>query len=194
MKPNILVFDVESTSLHGKGFAVGAVVIEKKTGKELDSFIMKSTQSENDVNAWVKENVLPYLAKFPSVKTDFELRHAFWCFLKDYKDVCDIWVDVGYPVETNFLEEIYNDEWSEREFEMPYPLLDISTIVDVNINRNEFCELEGLELHNPYDDARASAYSLIKDKCYNDDVYGDYVWENIKETCGEKFIKRDVEI
>jgi hypothetical protein len=141
MKPNILVFDVESTSLHGKGFAVGAVIIEKKSGKELDSFIMKSIQSENDANEWVKEKVLPNLVKFPAVKKDFELRYAFWCFLKDYQDVCDIWVDVGYPVETNFLEEIYNDEWSEREFSMPYPLFDVSTIVDVNINRNELLEI-----------------------------------------------------
>ncbi len=39
----------------------------------------------------VKENVLPNLVKFPAVKKDFELRYAFWCFLKDYQDVCDVW-------------------------------------------------------------------------------------------------------
>ena len=58
MKPNILVFDVESTSLHGKGFAVGAVVIEKKSGKELDSFIMKSTQSEIPIPAISKTCII----------------------------------------------------------------------------------------------------------------------------------------
>ena len=194
MKPNILVFDVESTSLHGKGFAVGAVVIEKKSGKELDSFIMKSIQSEKDANAWVKENVLPHLINFPSVKTDFELRYSFWCFMRVYQDVCDIWVDVGYPVETNFLEEIYNDEWSEREFSMPYPLLDVSTILNIEINRNEYCELEGLKAHNPYDDARASAYSLLKYESTRDDVFGDYDWETLKKNCGEKFINKNVQI
>lgn len=32
MKENIFMFDVEATSLHGVGFAVGAVVADKKTG------------------------------------------------------------------------------------------------------------------------------------------------------------------
>lgn len=161
MKRNIFVFDVESTSLHGKGFAVGVIVVDCATHKEVDSFELKSLEAEKGCSDWVKENVLPHLQEMPSVETDKELRDQFWDFYIKHKDTSYIWSDVAYPVETNFLESIFNDDREKREFEMPYPLLDVSSHVNVNIDRNEFTNIKGLRKHHPFDDAKASAYSLL---------------------------------
>ena len=60
MKNNIFVFDVESTSLHGSGFAVGAIVVNK-IKVEIDRFELLSIEGATKANDWVKENVIPNL-------------------------------------------------------------------------------------------------------------------------------------
>ena len=156
---------MESTDLHGKGFAVGAIVLNAKTGEEVDSFMLKSFEAEKESCEWVKKNVLPWLKDMPAVPTDRELRDRFWKFYTEHKDTCDIWADVAYPVETNFLESLFRDDPENRAFAMPYPLLDISSHVDVSIDRVKFSQLMGLEKHNPFHDARASAFSLLRSWC-----------------------------
>ena len=158
---NILLFDVESTSLHGTGFACGAIVVNKD-GLEIDRFELLSQEGSKKVGDWVKENVLPSLADMPTCETDIELRTSFFDFYMKHKETAQIWSDVNFPVETNFLSAIVNDNIEEREWSMPYPLKDASTIVDVNIDRCEKCGIEGLRKHNPLDDSRASVSMLLK--------------------------------
>src|ERR1700741_4732213 len=143
MKQNIFVFDVESTSLHGTGFAVGAVVINLLNFKEVDRFVLKSIEGSEKASDWVKQNVLPFLTDIPSVNTDRELRDQFWKFYTNHKETSTIWADVAYPVETNFLEQVYSDDPNAREFEMPYPLMDVSSQVNVDLDRVILCEKEG---------------------------------------------------
>ncbi len=162
MKPNFLVFDVEATNLHGTGFAVGAVVLDRSTGELIDKFEAKAESQEGFCCQWVKENVLPHLTTMPVIYNIIPLRGAFFDFYKKHKDTAEIWADVAYPVETNFLEAIFNDRPLSREFEMPYPLKDISTLIDVNIDRNEMSGLPFLRKHHPGDDALASAICLVK--------------------------------
>jgi hypothetical protein len=161
-KENIFIFDVESTSLYGTGFAVGAVVYNLG-GTEVDRFEMLSVQGAWDANPWVKENVIPHLKDMPEVMYNITLRQKFYQFYLKHKDTADIWSDCNFPVETNFLAEIVKDSPTDREFAMPYPLKDISTIVDINIDRAKECGIPGLRKHNPLDDARASAYFLLKE-------------------------------
>ena len=157
---------MESTSLYGTEFSVGAVVIEiyeRKYGKAIEikeKFILKSLEGERNATDWVKENVVPYLKDIESVETDRELRDRFWDFYNKHKD-CEIWADVCYPVETNFLTQVCKDDLANREFSMPYPLRDISSILPVDIDRIEYSGLTDLKKHNPLDDSLASAYSLI---------------------------------
>lgn len=50
MKPNILVFDVESTNLHGSGFAVGAIVVNRggtEIARASPSLLNSSKRSTN---------------------------------------------------------------------------------------------------------------------------------------------------
>lgn len=222
----VLFFDVESTSLYGVGFAVGAVVmvlqpqkeekvyskyitrhsnsksgqpqylsqstkeefiqtggkdfgssldpytsyrvkeeiilIEEEKWIEIDSFELLSLEGANKANDWVKENVLPNLSNMPKCETDKDLRTAFFEFYIKHKENCEIWSDVNFPVETNFLSDIVRDAPKEREWSMPYPLKDMSTIVDLSIDRLVECGISGLRKHNPIDDSRASVYFLIK--------------------------------
>ena len=158
---NILLFDVESTSLHGTGFAVGAIVVNKD-GSEIDRFELLSKESAGKARDWVKDNVLPNLSDMPTCETDKDLRTAFFDFYTKHKATAEIWSDVNFPVETNFLSAIVNDNLAEREWSMPYPLKDASTIVDVSIDRCAECGIDGLRKHNPLDDSRASVYFLLK--------------------------------
>lgn len=161
MKKNILVFDVESRSLHGKAFAVGAIVIDRE-GNEIDRFELLSKEGKLQASDWVKQNVIPSLENMPTCETDRQLRELFYSFYTKHKD-CEIWSDVNFPVETNFLSEIVNDDINAREFKMPYPLNDISTLVDIDINRaKEYVGTVELKEHNPLHDSIASAYLLLK--------------------------------
>lgn len=158
------IFDVESDGLYGEGFAFGYVVIDNENNViKADSYISIEGQ-KNVKTKWVKENVLPIKCK-NEVRNNIELRNKFYEILQENSD-CEIWSDVNFPVETNFLRDIVKDD-EERAFEMPYPLKDVSTIVDVEIHRintfNSECECNLVE-HNPEHDALASAYLLTKSR------------------------------
>lgn len=157
---NIFLFDVESTSLHGTGFAVGAIVIDAD-GIEVARFELLSKEGAAKVSDWVRENVLPNLQDMPTCETDKDLRTAFFDFYMKHKETANIWSDVNFPVETNFLHAIVSDAPSEREWSMPYPLFDASTLIDVSIDRCATCGIDGLRKHNPLDDSRASAALLF---------------------------------
>ena len=161
MQKNILLFDVESTSLHGTGFAVGAIVVNR-AGTELDRFELLSKEGAEKANEWVKQNVIPNLSDMPTCETDRELRDDFFNFYLKHKETAEVWSDVNFPVETNFLHAIVKDAPTEREWSMPYPLFDASTLVDVSIDRCAECGIAGLRKHNPLDDSRASVYFLLK--------------------------------
>jgi hypothetical protein len=164
MKKNILMFDVESTSLHGEGFAVGAVVYDENN-IIIDTFALMSTDVAEKANEWVKENVLPHLNKMPKCKTGLELRDAFYGFYLKHKNTCEIWSDCNFPVETNFLSAVVADNIA-REFEMPYPLYDVCNFVPVQVDRANECRVSCLQKHNPCHDAMASMACLIKSDSY----------------------------
>lgn len=155
------VFDVESIDLHGEGFAVSAIVTDNKGNIE-DKFELLSTEGSEKVSIWVKDNVLPHLTEMPKCETLKELRTNFYNFYLKYKDSCDIWSDCNFPVETNFLSAVVRDDIESRQWNMPYPLKDISTIVDINIDRSINCDIENLRKHHPTDDCIASLTLLLK--------------------------------
>ena len=181
-----LIFDVESDGLYGEGFAVAYIVLDENNNIiEFDS-VMANIEIKND---WVKENVLPSLDTKKVVKTTKELRSIFYKVLQQNND-CEIYSDVNFPVETNFLSDIVRDDLDNRAFNMPYPLYDISTLCDINISRektfnsalfNNFPQLLNskslyeLKEHNPLHDSLASAYLLTKNK----NILSDYINLNL---------------
>jgi len=156
---NLLVFDCESIGLWGETFAVGAVVVDKGTGKVLDKFelLNENLLSAAAENKWVNEHVLPHLTDLKRCQSARALRDGFFHFFQKHKQTSEIWVDVGFPVETNFLATVVNDDLENRFWEMPYPLRDVSNFIDINIDRITSAGLSGLRKHHPTDDALASA-------------------------------------
>ncbi len=161
MKEYVLMFDVESISLHGEGFAVAAVVANKRNGIITSNFQLLSLEGEAKASDWVKENILPCLQQMPTCETSRELRDKFYEFYMQHKETCDVWSDCNFPVETNFLSAIVADDHESRQWEMPYPLLDLCTIVDANIDRINNCGEGGLIKHNPLHDSIASLRMLL---------------------------------
>jgi hypothetical protein len=127
---------------------------------------------------WVTENVLPALVGMRAVKTKAQMYSDFWDFYtkcKKHDPNFEVWVDVSFPVEVNFLLEVAKADYN-RESKMPYPLLDISTIVDTIVDRVAVYEKDNaawilqdpngrkLRKHNPMDDCIASLHCLFKSR------------------------------
>jgi hypothetical protein len=110
---------------------------------------------------WVWENVLPKLSDMPTCNTMKELRDRFYQFYQNHKATADVFSDVNFPVETNFLSAIVADDPEKRQFEMPYPLYDIVNHVPLEVDRFESSGLTDLRKHHPLDDAMASAICYL---------------------------------
>ena len=164
---NILMFDVESDGLYGEGFAVGAIVVDCN-GMVIDHFELLSIEGKNNVSeSFVIDNILPYLTTMEKCNTNLDLRNRFHEFYMKHKDTCKVYSDCNYPVETNFLRDVVKDDEENRKWEMPYPLLDVCSVVDVNIDRNSLYEKaigKVLRKHHPVDDCLASIYCFFKYK------------------------------
>lgn len=156
----VLFLDVESDGLYGEPFAFGLVVGEISDKGEVSVQEKVGFRSDIEVkNSWVRENVLPHLNSL-SVVPHEELFEKFYKLYKKYKDQgYELWVDVGYPVETNFLAKVFGSK-EERMFEGPYPLYDLGNFLNPDVSRAEFSG-KGYT-HNPVDDAEASLYCLAK--------------------------------
>jgi len=175
MKP-IVVFDVESVGLHGVGFAVGAVVLDLETGERVEEFYAAFDPqrdehwhvSEDRRNwPWVEENVLPTLPVPPFTHfASHECYSAFWRFWRKWAEQGALMAaDCAWPVEASFLSECASYEWNRREWEGPYPLLDLSSVLFAyGLNPiGTFDRLpDELPAHNPLNDARQSARVLYE--------------------------------
>lgn len=157
-------FDVESCGLYGEGFAVGYVVIWH--GKEVESGCFSSplhmASGVIEDREWVAKNV-------PEIESDspdpFMVREKFWhrwMFWKNNGAV--LAADCGWPVESRFLSLCVDDLQSDRKWDGPYPLIEISSIlISAGIDPlGKFDRLESeIPVHNPVCDARQSARLMI---------------------------------
>ncbi len=160
-----LVFDVESIGLHGEGFAVGAVLIDRH-GAELNAwrFACPPTAARGNDNgrAWVSHNIPPFLETH---KTPREMRDSFWRLWLDCKNQGAALVsDCGWPVEARFLAACVDDKPEEREWGGPYPLFDLASIAiakgdDPLVTRDRLSN--ELPAHDPLADARQSARLFV---------------------------------
>ena len=155
-------FDAESDGLYGEVFAIAAVVVNEAC-EVIESFAGKSYAA--DVRSpWVRDHVLPHIADLPDYPTREALREAFWAFYQAHKHGCTILADVPCPVEAGLLRACVEANLAEREFEAPFPLIDVASVlhahgVDPLIDRMQFSGHVGRP-HHPLDDALASV------KCY----------------------------
>lgn len=158
------VFDVESVGLHGEGFAVGGgVFLENgaiQWGFRLACPVSECSGTEEG-RGWVKENVPTMEETHRSPKA---MRDAFWnLWIKAKAEGAVMAADCGWPVEARFLIQCVNDNLREREWQGPYPLLEIAAfLLAAGMDPMAKYPREPSELpeHDPMADARQSARLL----------------------------------
>ena len=160
-----LVFDVESIGLHGEGFAVGYVVVDR-AGRELESGLMAANPNialgANEDHLWVAANVPAMDYTFKSPK---EVREAFWAVWERWRDTAVLVADCAWPVEARFLQRCVDQDYPHRNWRGPYPLHDLASVllakgIDPLAINQRLAPLE-LPAHNPLADARQSARQLV---------------------------------
>lgn len=162
-----MVFDVESIGLHGEGFAVGYTVVDD-TGKELDADMITcprgsacGTDADRD---WVDKNI-PDLLK-GQVQHPIQVREIFWSRWENWKkEGAVLFADCAWPVEARFLIACIDDGVGHRNWDGPYPLHDIASVLLAKGKDPlaKFPRLENeLSEHNPLCDARQSARILLE--------------------------------
>ncbi len=161
-----MVFDVESIGLHGEGFAVGWVVIDHD-GTQLacdrHSCAPINASGTFDARDWVEKNV-------PAFHHDCdgpdEVREKFWhAWLRWKQAGAVLAADVPWPVEANFLRHCVQADPDVRDWQGPYPLIDVASVrlaagLDP-LGTEERRESES-PAHDPLCDARQSARLLIE--------------------------------
>ena len=163
-----LVFDVESVGLHGQGFAVGGVVIDR-TGKERLSFEFHCDPSlargAPDDLRWVAENVVTGGVEHPSPE---RVRQAFWEVWRNAQQHfpgITMVAECAWPVEARFLIDCIADDPITRNWKGPYPLHDVASVMLAKgMDPMATYERQPIELpaHNALADARQSARLLIQ--------------------------------
>lgn len=161
-----MVFDVESIGLHGEGFAVGFTVVTRLGDQVQWGLIACPPEaaigSANNLE-WVKKNVPPLMKThdFP-----VDVREQFWQQWLCWKERGALLVaDCAWPVEARFLRDCVTDDLAAREWQGPYPLHDLASVILANggdpLEKFERLSIE-LPEHNPLNDARQSARILTR--------------------------------
>lgn len=177
IKKTYMVFDVESVGLHGEGFSVGYIVINN--GEEVEFGYFK-THPENvkGTNAdykWIEQNVLPVMnsvsiVSLNSIAFGFndpkKVRSVFWERWMTWKNKgATLVADCLWPVEARFLIDCINDDPIARNWDGPYPFIDVSSIRLAKgfdpLGTEERKEDEK-PAHHPLADARQSARLLLE--------------------------------
>ena len=98
--------------------------------------------------------------------TPRQVRGAFWDIWMRWKDhITAMVADCAWPVEVRFLIMCVDDDIGAREWQGPYPLHDLASMLLI-LGKDPLAVTERLpdELpaHNPLNDARQSARQLIE--------------------------------
>ena len=132
--PYFMVVDVESMGLHGVAFAVGWAVLDTATGALVERrrhhCDPKRLPATYESWRWVIEHCA--WASDPAEGTCSnaqELRDRFWVSWKHWRaQGAMLAADCPWPVEANFLSACVADQAVQREWEGPYPLIDVASV------------------------------------------------------------------
>lgn len=149
--------DAETDGLYGIFLSVAALVTDEY-GKELDRFYCALEPEKANIRSqWVKENVLPHLSEADQLfESETELLEAFWVFWLKYREGVICVSDVSYPVEARLFSTCVMRDLHTREFQGPYPLFDLSTLllargIDPDAARPQLARMN-IEAHNAMND------------------------------------------
>ena len=160
------VFDVESVGLHGEGFAVAYVVVDRDGRSVAHACYQSPPQlAAGDLSghSWVRENWkgTPDVGMLP---TAVAVRRAFWNDWTAWKGKGAAAVaDCGWPVEARFFAACVDADRAANAWDGPYPLHELASLMLAAgldpLGRRERLPDE-LPEHDPLADARQSARLL----------------------------------
>lgn len=159
--PLLLTFDTEAVGFHGEGFSFGYNVTDQN-GRELEHGMFAAPRHKAAGNptdrAWIEQNVPETTEVF---NTLLDLRDEFWKIWTKWRaQGATMMADCAWPVEARFLIQCVTDNRDERNWEGPYPLLDLSTFLrtkGVDPTQSFARQAREEPAHNPLADARQSA-------------------------------------
>ena len=166
-QPNLfMVFDVEAIGLHGEGFAVGFVLVDREGNRQAEGLVAcprETCSGTPDNHVRIAQMVAPIT---PTHAQPRDMRTAFWNQWLVWKERGAVLVaDCCWPVESRFLAACVDDDPVAREWQGPFPLHDLATLMLAQgldplatPDRREY----ELPAHNPLADARQSARILAE--------------------------------
>lgn len=159
----ILSLDAETNGLYGDAFAIGAILMDKETGKEEKRFLARC-HIHGDVDPFVRENVLPQMKTIENTHWHYgRMLSAFIDFFKENKEDADVIVHMGTPVEAKLFIDAEKYGFM-GPFDGPYPLVDIAAYPEIWDSVDSYNKENGIVVpdcsggtHNPLYDCYAAA-------------------------------------
>jgi len=163
----IFVFDVESVGLHGQAFAVAGGIYQN--GIALEEFAYhcchEYAQGTHEDSKWVQANVQihPTSENCFGVNDICERFWKYWTLIRRKHNNIKMFVECGWPVEAHFINACIDLNRYERNWDGPYPLHEIASIMLV-AGMDPLVTYERLDnelpIHEPLADSRQSARLL----------------------------------
>lgn len=164
MKRKLIFMDGEFTKLTTKGVKFLSLALITEEGKEL---YLEIQQPNQDIDPWVKENVLPLLNG--TAVTEKQAREEIIRFVKEnYREDKPVMVADVNQFDWNGICELFG-VWDIPFFYIP---IDFSTIlfskgIDIDIDRIQLAkdlgiDIAGFKQHNALTDARILKYTWDK--------------------------------
>ena len=157
-KNNLFFIDAETDGLYGK-FLTVAIIVTDNNLNEIERAYFGIKKENMDVkNQWVIENVLPILGEYDEVNSEEELLDRVWEVWMRYASDAYAIADVPVPVESRLFLKCVERDSSNREFQGPFPLIDISSMLlaigrDPLEDRNLIADADSSEVkHNALND------------------------------------------
>lgn len=158
---NLFFIDAESDGLYGKFLSVAVIIVNNEMEEIERHYWGISKENLNIKSKWVQDNVLPIMGDYEKCRSETELLENVWHMWEIYKDNAYVVADVIYPVETRLFEKCIQLSAKEREYQGPFPLIDLSSAllakgIDPLKKRDELVERKGRTQHNALNDVEMS--------------------------------------
>lgn len=159
----ILSLDAETNGLYGDAFAIGAILMDKETGKEEKKFLARCPIKKR-IDAFVRENVLPQMKTIENTHWHYgRMLLDFIDFFIENKENADVIVHMGVPVEARLFIDAEKYGFM-GPFDGPYPLVDIAAYPEIWDSVDSYNKEKGIVVpdcsggtHNPLYDCYAAA-------------------------------------
>lgn len=123
----VLSIDAETNGLYGEAFCL-AMIVTEECGL-LDQFVARCP-IDHPIDPWVRDNVLPAVQGIPETHASYrEMLEAGWKFYCRHKAGANVIAHVAHPVETKVFRDMVEMDLTSRQWEGPFPLLDVATML-----------------------------------------------------------------